>query len=101
MTSVRKIISGTFYVIGTWVIASFIGVMFNTANAGLWTTSLMWSLLASLVILPGLVFVYHAGESRRRENEVAPSEQAEERPFVEESREETLWPPSEEESSVQ
>lgn len=100
MKSIRRVISGTFYLIGTWVILSFIGVMFNPSNAEIWTQSLMWSLLASLIILPGLVFAHHAGQTRQRKKEASVSEETKETPFIEEEhRDTTLWPTSEEQSS--
>jgi len=101
MNTVRKIIIGSFYFIGSWVIASFVGVMFNPSNAGLWTTSLMWSLLASLLVMPGLVLVYHASQARHQKERKV-SRDVERPPFVEDEHEEgTLWPMPEEDSSVQ
>ena len=43
-----------------WVLSSFAGLMINPSNAEIWTTSLMWSLLSSLIVMPILVVVHHA-----------------------------------------
>lgn len=48
------------FLMGLWVFGSFVGVMFNFDNAGFWTTSLMWSLLSSVLVMPVLVLVHHA-----------------------------------------
>ncbi len=106
MRTIRKIILGVSYFVGAWVLTSFIGVMFNPSNAGIWTSSLMWALLASLIVMPGLVLVYHASYSRSQPTEVSPTTElsptteAERVPFIEEEQmDNTLWPTSEEESA--
>jgi hypothetical protein len=104
MKTIRRVIFMTGVLIGVWVASSFVGVMFDTGNAEFWTTSLMWGLLASIVVMPALVVAHHANERalRKAATKVSP-EQApalDEQPsFVEESdREELLWPPTEEEA---
>jgi hypothetical protein len=66
MPVVRHIVSGLSTLMGVWVLASFIGVMFNPGNAGVWTLSLVWSLLASLLVMPTLVVVHHANRRAER-----------------------------------
>ncbi len=41
--------------VGLWVLVSFAGTMLDPARAPLWTRSLMWSLLASLLVSPALL----------------------------------------------
>jgi len=101
MKTIRHVILGTGVLIGVWVALSFIGVMFDTSNAGLWTRSLMWGLLASLIIMPGLVVAHHANERSIREKaaQQEPSAPAlDEQPsFVDEGdRDDLLWPSEEE-----
>lgn len=43
--------------LGIWLLISFGGAMFNSANAAFWSDSLMWSLLSFMVIAPAFVFV--------------------------------------------
>jgi len=80
-----------------WVIASFAGVMVNAGDVGFWTTSLMWSLLASVIVMPGLVVAHHASKNAekraaRKRKEGSP-DAGEERPFIEEQeRERAAWP---------
>lgn len=108
MTIMRYVVPGLSSLMGAWVLASFAGVMFNPGNAGIWTTSLVWSLLASLLVMPTLVIVHHAinrAEQRRaRERRARPSPPASprENPFVEDASRERApdWPPSEEEGPM-
>jgi hypothetical protein len=43
--------------VGIWLLGSFLGVMFDTARANLWTQSLMWALIACVVLAPVFLFV--------------------------------------------
>lgn len=43
--------------IGIWVLGSFLGVMFDPTRANLWTQSLMWGMLASVILAPVFIFV--------------------------------------------
>jgi hypothetical protein len=43
--------------LGLWILASFTGVLADTARPEFWTTSLMWSLLAGIVIAPFYAFL--------------------------------------------
>lgn len=104
MKPVRKIIIGLSFLMGAWVIASFGGVMINAGDPGFWTTSLMWSLLASVIIMPGLVVAHHASKAAERRAAEKRMQQAtppiEEQPaFVDErEREKAGWPMEAEEN---
>jgi len=43
--------------VGVWLLGSFLGTMFDPARANLWTTSLMWAMLACVVLAPVFLFV--------------------------------------------
>ena len=95
MKIVRQIIFGLSVFIGFWVGLSFIGVMFDIGNAEFWTTSLMWALLASVVVMPGLVIAHHASEqAEARESRERARQATEQTPaFVDETAKEgALWP---------
>ncbi len=49
--------------VGIWVLGSFVGVMFDAAHQNVWTQSLMWSLLASVILAPVFIFVGTAPSS--------------------------------------
>lgn len=105
MKTIRKLIFALSALMAVWVMGSFVGVMFNAANAGFWTTSLMWALLASVVVMPALVVAHHA--NNRRATRKAAEHQAqsappveEQPPFIkEEDQEGALWPEPESRSS--
>lgn len=40
-----------------WVLGSFLGVMLDPVRANLWTKSLMWGLLSSIVLAPVFIFL--------------------------------------------
>jgi hypothetical protein len=43
--------------VAIWVLGSFVGVMFDGARQGLWTQSLMWSMLVSVILAPAFIFI--------------------------------------------
>jgi len=95
MKIARQIIIGLSVFIGFWVGLSFIGVMFDIGNAEFWTVSLMWGLLASVIVMPGLVIVHHASRraQARAEREDAREAVEQPAPFVDDAEEEgVLWP---------
>ena len=98
MKVIRQLIFALSFLMGVWVIGSFIGVMFNVANAGFWTTSLMWSLLASVLVMPALVIIHHANNRRARKKAAEKQAQSaapvqQQPPFIEEEEQEgALWP---------
>ena len=47
--------------VGIWVLGSFLGVMFDPARANIWTQSLMWAMLASVILAP--VFIFYSTAS--------------------------------------
>jgi len=49
--------------VGIWLLGSFGGVMFDPLRANLWTQSLMWALLASVILAPVFLFVGISSES--------------------------------------
>lgn len=57
MQNVRQTIFYLAFFIGTWLLISFGGAMFDSANAAFWSDSLMWSLLAFMIVSPALVFL--------------------------------------------
>ncbi len=59
MSSVRRLIVAFGFGIGFWVLASFAGSMLDPAHAEPWTTSLMWSLLVSALVIPTFLMAYH------------------------------------------
>lgn len=102
MKQVRRIILALSAFIGVWVLVSFGGAMLDSANAGFWSSSLMWSLLSSLIIMPALVVANHASTKASQKNEAANQQKPaqDEEPFIEEDSEEphTLWPEPEQEA---
>lgn len=64
MKFIARTIFALSFFLGGWVVASFIAVMANASNIDFWTTSLMWSLLASVIVLPVLVLWHHASSYR-------------------------------------
>ena len=63
--------------IAVWVLGSFVGVMFDSARANLWTQSLMWGMLASVILAPVFIFI---GTSPSTDSSSSPSQHAEQ-PF--------------------
>lgn len=95
MQNVRRAILYLSSVIGVWVLVSFGGAMVG-GNAAFWSSSLMWSLLAFLVVMPALAMVTHAStaqqEAQQRAAQAASFEE-EDKMFVDEQDEvRTLWP---------
>lgn len=87
-------------VVAVWVLGSFVGVMFDSARANLWTQSLMWAMLTSVILAPVFIFI---GTSPSSTSDV--SSQEAEKPFEvddgngidmnrpqEETAEEEGWP---------
>jgi len=101
MRFLRVLVPGLSALLAAWVFVSFAGLMMNPANAGTWTTSLMWGLLSSLVVMPILVVVHHMRVSAEQKTPSpdAPSEEQTDapRPFVADSDNGSTseWPPSE------
>lgn len=92
MKNVRRTILALSSFIGVWVLVSFGGAMFDSANAAFWSSSLIWSLLSCLIVMPALVMVSHASSQvTRKQAQQSPSEQE---PFIQEESDEarTLWP---------
>jgi hypothetical protein len=93
MSSPRDLIISLGFGTGFWVLASFTGAMLDPMRAEPWTTSLMFSLLASAVIAPALLMAYHSARQASAHAQGAAA--AEAKPFVEEEaagQMTTLWP---------
>lgn len=102
MKQVRRLIIALSAFIGIWVLVSFTGAMVDSANASFWSSSLMWSLLSSLIVMPALVMVNHASTkaSRKTAKKQAQTPKRDQEPFIEEESDETqtLWPEPEQEA---
>jgi hypothetical protein len=97
MKQVRRLILALSTFIGAWVLVSFGGAMFDSANAAFWSSSLMWALLSSLIVMPALVMANHATTQASRKKKKArqqPTPETEQEPFIQEESDEarTLWP---------
>lgn len=103
MKQVRRLIIALSAFIGVWVLVSFTGAMVDSANAAFWSSSLMWSLLSSLIVMPALVMVNHASTQASRKTAQkqsrtptpeTPTPEEDQEPFIQEDSDETqtLWP---------
>ena len=93
----KRLLSSLAVAVGAWVLVSFGGAMIDPANAGLWTQSLMASLLTSLVLAPLLFVLRSRKDADVRTDATAAQTKAAnqtEEPFVDENagRMRTLWP---------
>jgi len=97
MQNVQKIILYLASAIGVWLLVSFGGAMFDSVNAAFWSSSLMWSILSFLIVMPALALMSDfsaQGDASSSETTAADKETAS---FVEEDAERahTLWPEAE------
>ncbi|PQJ33550.1 hypothetical protein BSZ35_02095 [Salinibacter sp. 10B] len=53
----KRLFNSLAVLVGLWLLASFLGVMFDATHKDLWTQSLMWALLSSVVLAPVFMFV--------------------------------------------
>jgi len=53
----KRILTTLATALGLWMLISFTGVIADGARPEFWTTSLMWSILASIVIAPFYAFM--------------------------------------------
>jgi len=96
MISARRLIGFIGAAVGLWMLASFGAVMFGAPTAEFWTSSLMWALLASMLLFPALLMAW-LGSSTGLSRPAAPHRTEEERsrtPFAEDPS--PLWPEPEE-----
>jgi hypothetical protein len=102
MNAIRQSVFALSFLMGIWVLASFVGVMFNPSNAELWTNSLVWALLASVFVMPGLVVAYHMAPRSvptRQQTQGPTPLLRQQPPFVDEDEQEgALWPERDEEA---
>ena len=97
----RRLLSILTPLVAFWALASFAGTMLDPGNAGFWTQSLMWSLIASMVVAPFFVFSRNQTSSRsattaqaarsKRSASAEPTKATDEEPFDDHSKR-TLWP---------
>ena len=95
----KRFFQGLAVFVGIWLLGSFAGVMFDPPRANLWTQSLMWSMLASVILAPVFIFV---GTAPSTSSGQSPSNSRAEQPFEldkrvdvnqgEEARKEEGWP---------
>jgi hypothetical protein len=102
----KRLLSSLAIAVGAWVLVSFGGAMIDPAHAGLWTQSLMASLLTSLVLAPLLFVLRQRNEADVRTDATAAQTKAAnqtEEPFVDEDagRMRTLWPQDDSEDRQQ
>jgi hypothetical protein len=57
VTVMKRLFSSLAIFVGIWLLGSFCGVMFDPAHKNLWTQSLMWALLSSVILAPVFLFV--------------------------------------------
>lgn len=86
MQNARRVILYLASFIGAWLLVSFGGAMFDSANAAFWSDSLMWSLLSFMVVSPALVFLTTPSPDR------APSDSTKSFVDHESNSQQTLWP---------
>jgi hypothetical protein len=103
MKQIRRLILALSGVIGVWVLVSFGGAMVDSGNAAFWSSSLMWALLSSLIVMPALVMVNHAStQSAKRAARKRSEATAEDEPFIQQQEgadeARTLWPEPEQEA---
>lgn len=93
MSKIRRLIIPLSAGIGSWVLISFTGTMLGAPGAEAWTSSLMWALLAALLVFPMLLMAnHHASKATETDRTVAPSnaQKGDKKAFVEGAT--TLWP---------
>lgn len=80
--------------VGIWLLGSFLGVMFDTARANLWTQSLMWALISCVILAPVFLFVGTSSSQSSSPSEAQQPFDAEEDVDVSEegAREGEGWP---------
>jgi len=100
-----RLLSSLAVAVGAWVLVSFGGAMIDPAHAGLWTQSLMASLLTSLVLAPVLFVLRQRKDADVRTDATAQTKAANqaEEPFVDEKAGQmrTLWPQDDNEDRQQ
>lgn len=76
------------------MLGSFLGVMLDPAHKNLWTQSLMWAMLSSVILAPVFVFVgtSESDPSPRLQREVDPLDETGETNDRARSQEEDGWP---------
>jgi hypothetical protein len=100
MQPIRQLLTAFSFAIAVWLVGSVVGVVADPVRAEFWTASMMWALLAALMIAPALVMLYDPsiGNSERTETGSADSSASDgsQKSFVDDAR---TAPVSEEPSS--
>lgn len=90
MQPIRQLLTAFSFAIGLWLVVSVVGVMADPVRAGFWSASMMWALLASLMIAPALVMLYDPSVGTSERTETGSSESAApddaQKSFVDDSR---------------
>jgi len=94
MIYARRLIGFISAAVGLWMLVSFAAVMLGAPHAVFWTSSLMWALLASMLLFPALLMAWlgsHAdsGSSGSPPVRDVPPERRPE-PFADDAS--SLWP---------
>jgi len=58
MIYARRLIGFISAAVGLWMLISFAAVMLGAPHAAFWTSSLMWALLASMLLFPALLMAW-------------------------------------------
>jgi len=93
MIHARRLISSIGAAVVFWLTTSFAAVMLGAPHAGFWTSSLMWALLASLLLFPALLMAwigFNTGPSSPPPDAARPAPDDHPEPFGEDPP--RLWP---------
>jgi len=98
MIHARRLIGFICAAVGLWMLISFAAVMMGPPHAAFWTSSLMWALLASMLLFPALLMAWlgvdvpNSTSKSPREAEAGPPPE----PFADAPS--SLWPEPQEPS---
>jgi hypothetical protein len=93
MLHARRLIGFICAAVGLWTMTSFAAVMIGAPHAAFWTSSLMWALLASMLLFPALLMAWlgtDTGPRPRSSDEQRTDEERRPEPFTDEPS--LLWP---------
>ena len=96
MKNIQSVILYLASAIGVWLLVSFGGAMFDSVNAAFWSSSLMWSILSFLIVMPALALMSDFSPASSASSKQSTTDQDEAPSFVDENnrseRTHTLWP---------
>jgi hypothetical protein len=95
MIYARRLIGFISVAVGLWMLISFAAVMLGAPHTAFWTSSLMWALLASMLLFPALLMAWlgsdrPAGLSRPTHERDGSPDRPRPEPFADEPS--SLWP---------